>query len=330
MSSFRQNLSDEGLERIQLRSQALELSVLPGVGGKIFDLIDRRSGRNWLWHNPHLAPTRPHPNADFNLEQDSGGWDEILLSTSPADIETDAGTVLRVSDHGDLLGADWSVEGLHAGPDADAVCDMTAIGAAAVYRFRRCIRLLGDRPVVKLDYALSNEGATPVPCYWCAHPLLAVERGSAIGIPGNMPLRVEDAPAQTGRSGGSAQRWPELQLEGGDSVNLAESFGIKGAARRFAKKLFVRSPDSGSVEVRLNDPREQLVMTFDPDELPWVGLWINNRGWSGCGSEPYLNLGLEPSMTPYDSVSEAIANDAIEWLEPGETRTWALQLELYA
>ena len=126
-----------------------------------------------------------------------------------------------------------------------------------------------------------------------------------------MPLRVEDAPAQTGRGDCSTQRWPELQLEGGDSVNLAESFGIKGAARRFAKKLFVRSPDSGSVEVRLNDPREQLVMTFDPDELPWVGLWINNRGWSGCGSEPYLNLGLEPSMTPYDSVSEAIANTIV-------------------
>jgi galactose mutarotase-like enzyme len=329
LGTYRQSLSDEGLERIQLRSQALELSVLPGVGGKIFDLVDRRSGRNWLWHNPHLAPTRPHPNADFNLEQDSGGWDEILLSTSPADIETDAGTVLRVSDHGDLLGADWSVERLHASPDGDAVCDMAVIGAAAPYRFRRRIRLLGNRPVVKLDYALSNAGATPVPCYWCAHPLLAVERGSAIGIAGNMPLRVEDELTQTGRGDCSTQRWPELQLEGGDSVNLAESFGINGDARRFAKKLFVRSPDSGSVEVRLNDPRERLVMTFDPDELPWVGLWINNRGWSGCGSEPYMNLGLEPAMTPYDSVNEAIANDAIDWLGPGETRSWALKLELY-
>ena len=44
--------------------------------------------------------------------------------------------------------------------------------------------------------------------------------------------------------------------------------------------------------------------------------------------EPYLNLGLEPSTTPYDSVSEAIDNDAVIWLNSGASREWSVSVEL--
>jgi hypothetical protein len=69
---------------------------------------------------------------------------------------------------------------------------------------------------------------------------------------------------------------------------------------------------------------------YDPQELPWLGLWINNGGWSGCDSEPYLNLGLEPTTAAFDCVAQAMDNGAISWLQPGETRDWALAVEMHS
>ena len=76
------------------------------------------------------------------------------------------------------------------------------------------------------------------------------------------------------------------------------------------------------------DTNDSLTIYYDADELPWLGLWINNRGWSGCNSNPYMNLGLEPTTAAFDSVSEAIDDGAIAWLEAGQTRTWSIYVEL--
>jgi len=88
------------------------------------------------------------------------------------------------------------------------------------------------------------------------------------------------------------------------------------------------SAECGAVQLRMPGTEERLSISFDPDELPWLGMWINNRGWSGCGPEPYCNLGIEPATSPYDCVGEAIRNDAVGWLRPGEVRNWSLLVEL--
>ncbi len=75
---------------------------------------------------------------------------------------------------------------------------------------------------------------------------------------------------------------------------------------------------------------ERLTIRYDPNELPWLGLWINNGGWSGCNSAPYQNLGLEPSTAAFNCVSEAIDDGAIAWLQPSETRVWSIAVELHA
>ena len=98
----------------------------------------------------------------------------------------------------------------------------------------------------------------------------------------------------------------------------------------FDCKLFVKTPDSGRVSVHHCTGHESLTMNVDGAVLPWLGLWVNNRGWSGCDAEPYRNLGLEPSTAAYDSVGDAIDTKTIPWIEPGETRRWTLKMELTA
>ena len=328
MSSFRHDPSPGGLDRIRLEHRHVDLAVVPAAGGKIIDLIDRRSGHNWLWSNPHIPLSRASRNADFNREQDSGGWDEILLSMKPGKIHSASDQFAAIPDHGDLIGCEWSIDELQVTPAGDAICDMIAIGSSAPYQFKRRIRLPKGEPVIELSYSLTNNSDESLPWYWCAHPLLAVEPNARIGIDGSSPLRVDDAPTQEHVDPDSEQYWPNLALRDGRSLDLSRSFAINGAQRTFASKIFVRSPDTGVASVLLGDSGAQLTFRFDPTELPWLGIWINNHAWSGCGSEPYTNLGIEPATTPYDCVNQAIENDAVPWLAPGSTRKWSLIVEL--
>jgi hypothetical protein len=68
-----------------------------------------------------------------------------------------------------------------------------------------------------------------------------------------------------------------------------------------------------------------LGLSWNPSEIPYLGLWVNNGGWSGCGSEPYFNLGIEPATLPIDNLTAA---DNPPILQPGETRCWCLEVTL--
>lgn len=328
VSSFQQDLSEEGLDRIRLQNRCLELCILPQAGGKIIDLIDRGTGRNWLWHNPRIAPVAGSRSDDFGCRQDTGGWDEVLLSVKPGTVELANGHSWQVPDHGDVIGRQWQVEDLQADPHGDVICSMSVAGSDVPYELKRSIRLLHDQPKVEATYFVSNQGQAPMPCYWCAHSLFAIETGAEIRLSGKPPMRVEDAATREQADCNRTQYWPTLQLRDGTSRDLSRSFADNGPGPEFASKVFVAADRCGAIQLRMPGGDERLSMSFDPSELPWLGLWINNRGWSGCGTEPYLNLGIEPATSPYDWVGEAIQNDAVDWLQPGEVRTWSLLVEL--
>jgi galactose mutarotase-like enzyme len=326
-SRYQHERSPGGLDAIRLQNDRLDLAIVPQAGGKIVDLIDRCSGRNWLWKNPHIPVSVAQRDSDFGKELDSGGWDEVLLAIKPGRIRTASQNIAAIPDHGDLLAGAWSIEDLRIEANNDLVCDMATTGRSARYRFERQLRIPNDRSVVDLSYCLRNESDEALPGYWCAHPLLAIGPDSVIEIAGNMPLRAEDAETRLRSSAHSEQRWPSLVLHDGASQDLARSFASDAAPAAFAGKIFVRSPENGVASVVLADG-SRLTFRFDPEELPWLGLWINNGAWSGCGSAPYTNLGIEPTTSPYDCVNEAIENDAVPWLAPGAERRWSLQLEL--
>jgi galactose mutarotase-like enzyme len=278
-SRYQHELSSGGLDAIRLQNDRVDLVVVPRAGGKILDLIDRCSGRDWLWKNPHIPISIAEYGYDFGKELDSGGWDEVLLSVKPGRIRTATEHIAAIPDHGDLLAAEWTVENLQIDSNNDLICDMATTGTSARYRFERRIRIPDNRAVVELSYCLRNDGDEALPNYWCAHPLLAIEPDSVIDIAGNMPLRVEDAETRGISAEETEQHWPSLLLRDGKSLDLAQSFASSAARREFASKIFVRSPDNGSAGVLLKDG-SRLTFRFDPQELPWLGLWFNNSAIS--------------------------------------------------
>jgi galactose mutarotase-like enzyme len=94
-------------------------------------------------------------------------------------------------------------------------------------------------------------------------------------------------------------------------------------------KLFGDVGPSG--RMALVDPRrgERLEMRVHHEDVPQVGIWINNRGWAPAGRQPYANLALEPAIGAPDSLEDAVRDwRTAQTLDPGEERTWALEVRL--
>lgn len=315
------------MDTILLQNDRVSMTIVPAAGGKIVELRDRLSGRNWLWRNPHIPVSRPKRDANFEQELDSGGWDEVLLSVKPGHIEKSNGHFGPVPDHGDLLSSDWAVDVLRRDAGNNLECAMSTNGSSGHYHFSRHIRMVEHSSVVEFRYRLRNNSEQPLPGYWCAHPLLSIESGAFIDIDEGMPMRIEDIKTQAKAARDGDQKWPTLIMSDGASVDLSQSFAPSGSGPAAASKVFVKTPMSGSASVVLRSG-DRLTFRLDADELPWLGLWINNGEWSGCGSEPYTNLGIEPATSPYDCINEAIDNDAVAWLQPGEEKRWSLTVEM--
>jgi galactose mutarotase-like enzyme len=309
--SFRQT-SVSGFPAIALRSEEIEVVVVPALGMKLTNLR-RLCGREWLWRNEQIPLRLPKSGASYVETADSGGWDECFPTVGPS---------FDLPDHGELWSGDWTSSIYeHAGGTTLAG---SVVGRARAYEFHRELTLDPAEPAVRLRYRLRHTGGETFPWIWSAHPLLNVQPGSTLTLPSVSQVKLD---AVHGRA----------DLGRGDTVSWAGAIG--GEQTRFlfpeqggwALKAFADVGSSGTMI--LTDPRqgERLEIVVRPDEVPQVGLWINCRGWAPPGKTPYYNLALEPCLGAPDRLEDALHEwGTAQLLRPGEERTWGVEVRLPA
>jgi galactose mutarotase-like enzyme len=280
-----------GFRGLALANDSLEVQVLPELGGKLVSLVSRASGREWLWRNPHLPLRAAGEGDSYVALHDTGGVDECLPNVAPSH---------SLRDHGELWGRPWQVEA----HDEERLT--LAITVHERFRLRRTLRLPPGRAPLAFEYELENLADRVFDLVWCLHALLAVTPGMRIELPEATPLRVASL---------SGALPPDVSLVPDPATGA-----------RFAAKLFAGPLARGSAGLRSADGREALRFHFDPRELPFVGIWLNCAGWSGAGTPPYFNLGLEPGIGDADALEEALRRGTAARLAPHATRRFSLQL----
>ena len=183
-------------------------------------------------------------------------------------------------DHGELWSGVWVSSAYeHAGGVTLAA---STSGRLLSYEFHREITLDPHEPAMRLRYRLRNVGDSPFPWIWSAHPLLNVQPGTKLELPSVQQVKVDAVHGLPELSRGDIVAWPGAL---GGSRRRASLFPESGA---WAAKLFGDVGPTGRMVV--TDPRrgERLEMTVRPEEVPQVGVWINNRGWAPAGRQPYL------------------------------------------
>lgn len=303
-------------EPLKLSNDHLELEILPSLGGKLASLIDRRTGRDWLWHNPYLRPSLPRYGSSYVMTADSGGFDECFPAVAEGPYPTEPWRGVAIPDHGELWGLPWEVEA------TEPALRLAVDGVRFPYRFERRMQLDPAAASVTLAYEVTNRAPFPFPFVWSAHPLLAIRPGMQLLIPEDLPLRVFGSSSGTLGELGTPLWWPALGPH--DLTRLP------GAEAGFAVKLFGPAPTRGWVGLHDPETATTLRFDFDPHEVPHLGLWLNMGGWCPLeGREPYYNLGLEPCIGAGDDLELAVRHFRAHGVVParGAVR-WHLRLSL--
>jgi galactose mutarotase-like enzyme len=297
------------MKYLHLENEHLHLSFVPEIGGKITSMRHKHGGREWLWANPYLPHRKPSYGDSYIEKLDSGGWDEIFPSVSPVAFMDQA-----IPDHGDLVGIPWEVESLNS-----SHVTMSAKTRFADCHFQRTLRLVED--VIHVSYRLLNHSSFTVPYLWCAHPLIALEAGMHIILPTGTSM------INRGGSGvdGNDFLWPKM-FDGKMLDLIPDPASLHFQA--YAIKMFTAAQSIGEVSIVSAEGRESLQCQWDPMKIPHLGLWLNVMGWSGCGSTPYFNLGIEPTTAAHDSLSDAQASASARHLLPGQTHEWEMTMRI--
>jgi galactose mutarotase-like enzyme len=291
-----------GLQPISLENDWLRLTILPEVGGKIYDLIYKSTGRNFLWHNPRIIPQTYAIEANFDNYW-CGGWDEGFPTCDECD---------HAGEHypnlGELRSLRWSVESTEQS-DEGLTAQLSALGPISPVQVRKTVKLHKERPVVSVHSKITNLGPHPIDFIWGTHPAVNPGRNALLRIP-----------AQTGIVGlashpslgapGQHYVWPVLETPCGQtdmSLTQPKEAGI--FCGHYATGL-----ESGWYAIEDLDTGEGFLLRFSKEKCPYLWMWLVYGGWRG-----YRHVILEPWTSYPVNLAEAARQQEQRVLKPGET-----------
>jgi galactose mutarotase-like enzyme len=309
-------------ENVVIQAGVCALTLIPALGGKLASLrVYSKDRTDELLQSP-LSPYGPRTRTMGFQEADASGWDECLPSVAECTIQTQAGLAI-VPDHGDLWRVPWQV--LNSSEDS---ATLRANCFSLPLQLTRSVILSESLTgwQLQLLYSLTNLGAYNVPWSWAAHPLFVAEAGDRILLPESVQsLQVEGSGNnRLGRNGDSVT-WPLARTAAGTEKDLSIAPDPDSG---FGDKLFTGrlSPSDNWATLERKRLGLRLTVKFDPSFTPYLGLWLCYGGWPGGPGKQQVCVALEPATAPVDSL--AISGPWSRSLEPGETFTWPMELDI--
>jgi hypothetical protein len=324
-----------GWRAVHLRNDALQVTILPGKGGEIHSLIDRRTGTDLLWKAPWGLRPPPisvpaGPDSQFAwMDHYAGGWQEMF--PNPGGACTVAGAAHTF--HGEASVVPWTCT---AAPDEDgkAVARMEARLARTPFRLEKHIALDPARPVLRIWERITNEGSDPQPYAWGHHPAFGapfLAGGCRLDVPARTFLAAEEqvSPRATVQ-GGARSEWPNAVAAGGaGTVDLSIVPAPESHTDRFG---YILDLEEGWYALSNDELGIGFALSWPLDVLSCVWLWQELGGtreypWWG---NTYV-MGVEPNTSyPADAgLATAIERGNARTLAPGESQEIALTAALF-
>jgi len=306
---------------VHLDNGVIGVTVAPGLGGTILDVVHLPSGLSALGRVPwvpDLTPPAgvPMSEADW-LPHYTGGW-PILFPNGGEACVIDG---VAHGFHGEGSLAVWSA--VHAGEGLTLTCDFRTVPV----RMTRQLRLEGASLVV------TTEALASAPCavIWGEHVTLG---GDLLAAPfhiacGPAVLRADPDydPAGNPVFPGATGVWPHLPGRHGGTVDLSRP------AEGWAALAYLSGFDRPEVTVARDDGRLAATVAWEGGVFDCLWLWVELAAttappWSGQARL----LGVEPCSTPAGhGLAQARANgDRLLHLLPGRPVRTVTRLTLAA
>ena len=305
-----------GHSAVRIENAQLRIDVLPGMGGKILNLVDKAADRDVLWRNPRV-PVRPGPlQADVD-DYFAGGWDDAFPTGAPCRNE-----------HGDALpymGEIWNLPLTarieRAGPD-EAVVVLDGQTPITPARWTRTLTLRAGEPLLHLHTRIEHVGYAPFDYMLGSHPALAVHEGFRLDVPATHGV-VTDAGAG-GALGALGESYTYPLLRAGTAAQRDVRHVPAPALARHALHALGGLREGW---IAATDPvaRRGFGLVFDPELHGTVWQWMAYGGFRG-----WYHAIVEPWTAAGPSLAQAVAAGEARTLLPGAVLETAMTAVLYA
>jgi hypothetical protein len=257
------------LQVVRLENELICIDVLPELGAKVWNFVHKPTGRNLLWHNPHLPPDRQPFGAKFD-DTWSGGWDELI----PNDVPTPVPYGDLLPDHGDVWSQASEYTILEAGEEC-ATVSFVNYGRVWPARFEKTITLRHGEPFCRIKYRYTNLATVPFDFQWNIHPALAISPATRLDLPARRGLT--DPWSTDLFEGWTEYEWPYLLDRTGQKVDMR----LVPPHANWADFHYL--PDVAAGWYAVTDTQAQIGfgMAFPTGVLPHLWLFRAFGGWRG-------------------------------------------------
>jgi hypothetical protein len=287
---------------IRLESAALQVDVLPEVGGKVGQIRHKGSGCDLLI--PPRRPYRTIPADGDWLKHDTSGMDDCFPNVAGGLYPEQPWATVRLPDLGEWTHSMWSVR--HAEP---AQLVMEKAGDALPYMAIKTIGFANEQ-TLEFSYRVENRGQFPLRYIWSAHPLIAAGEKFKVALPaGSASFRIFP-PTDT------VYTWPLYK-----GRDISSEWIPPGTTL----KVFVTGLDGGWCALEL--PEHTLRFSFNSEAVPVVGVWFNNFGFPGADARAFRCIAVEPCTAPSDLLDDLDAA-AYPRIGAGAVVEWSMRLSI--
>lgn len=294
------NWSYNGLRTIVLENEYLRLTILPELGGKIFQVIHKAADTDILWHHPRIEP-QPVPFGSRFDDVWCGGWDEQFPNDEPLAFKGE-----MYPDHGELWSMPWDWQVQRDEPNA-VVLYMRRLGCVTTSTAEKWITLNAGEPYVRIKLRITNTGIAPIDYIWKLHPAFAISVNHRIDLPAARVIVDEGYRTQLG--GIASYTWP-YAVVGQTAVDMRL---VPPATAGVTNFHYVTELTDGWLAVTDTVHRFGFGLVFPKEIFRSIWLFLVYGGWRGL----YTAV-VEPATGYPSRLDQASEAGTSSTLQPGK------------
>ena len=261
--------SYRGKEVVVLENARLRVTLLPSSGARVFELVDKATDTDLLWHHPRRGPEPAvlgSPAADLWW---AGGIDDIFPTDFPC---------LYRNEQLPYLGELWTNAWEAAierddGNVAEAVFRTRTV--ISPFEVEKRVRLAEGQSHVAVRYTIRNIGFSPYDWFFGIHPGIRIEKGFRLILPIEEGVIEDGWPEGILAAKGTRYRWPLCPTTNG-SVDLRAVPGPEAGWWSFQYGPSLTRPWIGVLDP---NRKSAFFMSFDLSFFPSLLLYLGYGGW---------------------------------------------------
>ncbi len=303
-----------GVLQVVQENDALRLTVLPELGGRLWSITDRAREEEVLWHHPTLLPHAVAPGAGYD-DAFAGGWDELFPSDRAVILDG-----VACPDHGEWWSQPWEWR-VFEEPDALRLT-LAGSGFATQHEAVRTITLPRKGSGLSWRTQITNTGENAIPYLWRHHPALPLRPGARLELPS---ATVEAIAEDPGGISAAPFSWPHAVLADGAARDLST---LPAADAGEVWMLYATGLPEGYARVTWPGTEDGethgIAFTFDAAKVTAVTTFATFGGWRDLRTIlPEAGVGYPADLR------EAVAAGTSGVLGVGETVEYEVQVAVW-